>query len=78
MIVAGYQALPDVYEWLIPDARLTPKGSVAALGDLVKSLPSNACVLDCSSGTGQLAVGLACLGLDAVATDASAGMVRRT
>ena len=30
------------------------------------------------SGTGQLAVGLARLGLDVVATDASAGMVRRT
>jgi SAM-dependent methyltransferase len=40
--------------------------------------PSNARVLDCSSGTGQLAVGLARLGLDVVAKDASAGMVRRT
>jgi hypothetical protein len=57
VIVAGYEALPDVYEWLIPDAKLTPEGSVAALGDLVQSLPSNARVLDCSSGTGQLAVG---------------------
>jgi hypothetical protein len=45
VIVAGYQALPDVYEWLIPDAKLTPEGSVAALGDLVQSLPSNARVL---------------------------------
>src|SRR5215204_6062201 len=56
VIVAGYEALPDVYEWLIPDAKLTPEGSVAALGDLVQSLSSNARVLDCSSGTGQLAV----------------------
>jgi hypothetical protein len=39
VIVAGYEALPDVYEWLIPDAKLTPEGSVAALGDLVPSLP---------------------------------------
>jgi 2-polyprenyl-3-methyl-5-hydroxy-6-metoxy-1,4-benzoquinol methylase len=78
VIVAGYEALPDVYEWLIPDAKLTPEGSVAALGDLVQSLPSNARVLDCSSGPGQLAVGLARLGLDVVATDASAGIVRRT
>ena len=62
----------------MPDAKLTPEGSVAALGDLVRSLPSNARVLDCSSGTGPLAVGLARLGLDVVATDASAGMVRRT
>ena len=73
VIVAGYEALPDVYEWLIPDAKVTPEGSVVALGDLVQSLPSNARVLDCSSGTGQLAVGLARLGLDVVATDASAG-----
>lgn len=76
--MAGYEVLADVYEWLIPDAKLTPAGSVAALGDLVQSLPSNARVLDCSCGTGQLAVGLAGLGLDVVATDASSGMVRRT
>ncbi|HET7658836.1 MAG TPA: class I SAM-dependent methyltransferase [Oryzihumus sp.] len=76
--VAGYGALPDVYEWLIPDAKLTPAGAVAAFSDLVKSLPPNARVLDCSCGTGQLAVGLAGLGLDVVAADASGGMVRRT
>ena len=76
--MAGYGALPDVYEWLIPDAKLTPAGSVAAFGDLVKSLPPNTRVLDCACGTGQLAVGLAGLGLDVVAADASLGMVRRT
>src|SRR6478672_4328250 len=57
---------------------LTPAGAVAAFGDLVKSLPPNARVLDCACGTGQLAVGLAGLGLDVVAADASGGMVRRT
>jgi len=67
-----------VYEWVIPDGMLTPADSVAAFGDLVKSLPPDARVLDCACGTGQLAVGLAGLGLDVVATDASAGMVRRT
>ena len=76
--VAGYGALPEVYEWLIPDAMLTPAGSVAAFGDLVKSLPPNTRVLDCACGTGQLAVGLTSLGLDVVAADASLGMVRRT
>lgn len=76
--VAQYEELPGVYEWLIPDAKLTPDGSVAALGDLVQDLPAKARVLDCSCGTGQLAVGLSRLGLDVVATDASAGMVRRT
>ncbi len=78
VLLAYYEALPDVYEWLIPDAKLAPQGSVAALGDLVLSLPSDARVLDCSCGTGQLAVGLAELGFDVVGTDASAGMVRRT
>jgi SAM-dependent methyltransferase len=78
VILAHYEALPDVYEWLIPDAKLTPEGSIAALGDLVLSLPSDARVLDCSCGTGQLAVGFAKLGFDVVGTDASAGMVRRT
>jgi SAM-dependent methyltransferase len=76
--VAGYGALADVYEWLIPDPKLTPAGSVAAFADLVQSLPRKARVLDCSCGTGQLAVGLAGIGLDVVASDASAGMVRRT
>jgi SAM-dependent methyltransferase len=76
--VAQYEDLPDVYEWLIPDAKLTPEGSAAALGDLVEALPPNARVLDCSCGTGQLAVGLRLRGLEVVATDASAAMIRRT
>ena len=76
--MAGYAALTEVYEWLMPDAKLPPAGSVAAFADVVQSLPPNARVLDCSRGTGQLAVGLARLGLDVVASDASSGMVRRT
>lgn len=76
--MAGYAALPDVYEWLMPDTKVSPQGSVAVFGDVVQSLPSHARVLDCSCGTGQLAVGLAELGLDVVASDASSGMVRRT
>src|SRR6185436_19533023 len=62
----------------MPDAKLPPAGSVAAFADVVQSLPPNARVLDCACGTGQLAVGLASLGLDVVAADASDGMVRRT
>lgn len=78
MAVAGYGALSEVYEWLMPEGKLTPAGSVAAFGDLVERLPPEARVLDCACGTGQLAVGLAALGLDVTATDASAAMVRRT
>ena len=76
--MAGYGALSDVYEWLMPEGKLTPEGSVATFKDLVEQLPPKARVLDCACGTGQLAVGLAALGFDVVATDASAGMVRRT
>jgi SAM-dependent methyltransferase len=74
----SYGALPDVYEWLIPDAKLTPQGAVAAVEDLVHALSANTRVLDCACGTGQLAVGLADLGMNVVAADASPGMIRRT
>jgi SAM-dependent methyltransferase len=77
--MAGYGALADVYEWLIGDDKLTPADAAGYYGgDVVDSLPPGARVLDCACGTGQLAVGLAGLGLDVVAADASAGMVRRT
>ena len=78
VVVAGYDALAEVYEWLISDAKLTPAQFAAAYQDATRLLPPNARVLDCSCGTGQLAVGLAGLGLQVVATDASAAMVRRT
>lgn len=77
--MAGYGELSDVYEWLIGDDKLTPADAAAAYyGDVVDPLPPSARVLDCACGTGQLAVGLASLGLDVVAADASDGMVRRT
>lgn len=77
--MGGYGALSDVYEWLIGDDRLTPAQAAAVYySDVVGSLPPNARLLDCACGTGQLAVGLASLGLDVVAADASDGMVRRT
>lgn len=76
--MTGYDALAEVYEWLISDAKLTPAEFAAAFDDVIRLLPSNARVLDCSCGTGQLAVGLSGLGMQVVATDASAAMVRRT
>lgn len=76
--MTGYDVLAEVYEWLISDAKLTPAEFTAAFDDVTCLLPSNAQVLDCSCGTGQLAVGLAGLGMQVVATDASAAMVRRT
>lgn len=76
--MTGYDALAEVYEWLISDAKVTPAEFAAAFEDVIGLLPPDAHVIDCSCGTGQLAVGLAGLGMRVVATDASAAMVRRT
>ena len=76
--MTGYDALAEVYEWLISDAKLAPAEFAASFDDVLSLLPSNAHVLDCSCGTGQLAVGLADRGIQVVATDASEAMVRRT
>ncbi|MCR6482510.1 class I SAM-dependent methyltransferase [Amycolatopsis sp. OK19-0408] len=76
--MTGYDALAEVYEWLISDVKLAPADFAASFADVLDLLPAEAHVLDCSCGTGQLAVGLAGLGLRVVATDASEAMVRRT
>lgn len=77
--VAGYGALSEAYEWLVGDDRATPARAASVYyRDVVGALPPGARVLDCACGTGELAVGLAALGLDVVATDASAGMISRT
>lgn len=76
--MTSYDVLAEVYEWLISDAKSTPPEFAAAFADVTRLLPANARVLDCSCGTGHLAVGLAGLGMQVVATDASAAMVRRT
>jgi SAM-dependent methyltransferase len=72
-----YNTLATVYDWIVPDAMLTPEGNAASFVPYLESLPGGARVLDCSAGTGRLAVGLALQGFDVVATDASAGMVER-
>ncbi|MEI7057922.1 class I SAM-dependent methyltransferase [Nocardioides sp. CCNWLW239] len=74
----GYGALAEVYEWLISEAKLAPAEFAASFDDVLRLLPSGARVLDCSCGTGQLAVGLAGRGMQVVAADASEAMVRRT
>jgi len=73
-----YGTLADVYDWLVPEAVLTPEGSVAAFAAVVDELAAGARVLDCAAGTGPLAVGLALRGFDVAATDASDAMIART
>lgn len=73
-----YDALAEVYEWLLPDDLVTPAGSARAFSPLLEPLDRSARILDCAAGTGQLAVGLAATGFSVVATDASEGMIART
>ncbi|CAA9485373.1 MAG: hypothetical protein AVDCRST_MAG67-2080 [uncultured Solirubrobacteraceae bacterium] len=75
MAEGGYDTIAAVYEFLVPDALLTPQGSADAFAAHV---PPGARVLDCACGTGTLAVGLALRGCAVVATDASEAMVART
>ena len=77
-MVTEYDVLAEVYEWLISEEKLPPAEFAASFDDVLSLLPSNAHVLDCSCGTGQLAVGLAGRGMRVVATDASEAMIRRT
>jgi SAM-dependent methyltransferase len=74
----AYDGLADVYDWVVPEALLTPQGTVAAFASVIQSLPPGGRVLDCACGIGQLAIGLARHGFDVVASDASPAMVQRT
>ena len=73
-----YDSLAGVYEFLAPEALLSPEGSAAAFSMVTAELPPGARVLDCACGTGTLAVGLALLGFEVSASDASPAMVART
>src|SRR4051812_40523789 len=73
-----YDALAGVYEFLVPEALLSPEGSAAAFDAVLETLPAGARVLDCACGTGTLAVGLALRGFELDASDASPEMVVRT
>lgn len=77
-MTAEYEALAEVYEWLVPDSLLEPEGAVAAFEQVLEAVPAGGRVLDCAAGSGQLAVGLALRGYKVVATDISSGMLDRT
>jgi SAM-dependent methyltransferase len=73
-----YGTLAEVYDFLVPEALLSPEGSAAAFDELLAELDPGARVLDCACGTGTLAVGLALRGFEVTASDASPEMVART
>lgn len=78
MADVAYDMPAGVYEWLVPDALLTPSGATDAFAAIVDGLPPGCRVLDCAAGTGPLAVGLALRGFAVAASDASPAMVERT
>jgi SAM-dependent methyltransferase len=73
-----YRTLAEVYDYLVPEALLSPEGSAAAFAGVTEELAPGARVLDCACGTGTLAVGLALAGFEVSASDASEAMVERT
>ena len=73
-----YTALADVYDFLVPEALLSPEGSAAAFALVLAELEPGARVLDCACGTGTLAAGIALRGFDVRASDAAPQMVART
>ncbi len=73
-----YDALAEIYDWFVPEALLSPRGCADAFAAVTDDLAPGSRILDCAAGAGTLAVGLALRGLEVVATDASAAMVRRT
>lgn len=75
---AEYDALAEIYDWLVPDELLEPEGAASAFEQVLDAVPPGGRVLDCAAGSGQLAVGLALRGYEVVATDVSSGMVERT
>jgi SAM-dependent methyltransferase len=74
--VTEYASLAGVYEFLTPEALLTPEGNVAPLAPWLPDPPAR--VLDCACGIGWLAAGLTAAGYDVVAADISPAMVART
>ena len=77
-LLIPYDSLASVYEFLVPEALLTPEGSFAAYRQWILDLPPGARVLDCACGLGHLPVGLAQAGFDVTASDASPVMIERT
>lgn len=75
---SAYQELATAYDWLVPEALLTPEGNAAMFEEQLATLDRGAHALDCACGTGTLAVGLALRGFEVAASDASPAMVERT
>jgi SAM-dependent methyltransferase len=73
-----YNTLAAVYDWIVPEAWISPEGNSATFLPSIEGVPPGGRVLDSSAGPGVLAVGLAQRGFDVTATDASRGMVERT
>jgi len=70
-----YDEFSADYHWLYSDGVLAGKPFLEQFEGLLKSIPSNSRILDCSCGIGVHALALAGQGFSVCGTDGSAGMV---
>jgi hypothetical protein len=59
-MTAEYEALAEVYEWLVPDSLLEPEGAVAAFAHVLGVVPVGGLVLDCAAGIPSRRCGHSC------------------
>jgi len=70
-----YDQFSADYHWLYSDEVLAGKHFLEQFNDLLKSIPQNSMILDCSCGIGQNTIALAEKGFTVYGSDASQGMI---
>jgi SAM-dependent methyltransferase len=70
-----YDQFSADYHWLYSDEVLAGKYFLIQFNDLLKSVPQNSMILDCSCGIGQNIIALAEKGFTVYGSDASQGMI---
>jgi ubiquinone/menaquinone biosynthesis C-methylase UbiE len=72
-----YDQLSVDYHWLYSDEVLAGKHFPGQFNDLLKAIPQNSMILDCSCGIGQYAMALAEKGYTVWGSDESQGMIEQ-
>ena len=72
-----YDQFSADYHWLYSDEALAGKHFLKQFNDILKSIPQNSMILDCSCGIGQNTIALAEKGFTVYGSDASQGMIEQ-
>ena len=72
-----YDQFSADYHWLYSDEVLAGKHFLEQFNDLLKSIPLNSMILDCSCGIGQNTIALAEKGFTVYGSDESQGMIEQ-